>query len=179
MQGLLHNCPARAVGCLDLVLDPERHTMARRSTAAAVADQSSVAPPGYSAALRAITDRIRTAQLEAAAAASSILVVLYWDVGHLILTEQARYGWVPKSSKVSQPICGGCSRASAASQHGISSTCAPSPRRGRIGPSWRTSSSRFPGRTTKCVLRSRRSRIVHRQHPSTRNRPCDGHRAVE
>jgi len=50
-------------------------------------------PEGYKEFLRALKQRIRTAQVKAALAVNSELVVLYWQIGKGILTRQKSDGW--------------------------------------------------------------------------------------
>src|SRR6266508_1949079 len=53
-------------------------------------------PAGYGRLLTDIKTRIRTAQLRAVQAANRELVLLYWDIGHLILERQQLAGWGAK-----------------------------------------------------------------------------------
>ena len=57
---------------------------------------SDSAPTGYGAFLTALKERIRTAQIRAALAVNSELVLLYWRIGHDILTRQTAAGWGAK-----------------------------------------------------------------------------------
>ena len=50
-------------------------------------------PAKYGLCLRAVKERIRAAQVRAAFAASSELVLLYWDIGRSIAERQDREGW--------------------------------------------------------------------------------------
>lgn len=52
--------------------------------------------PGYDGFLRDLKQRIQTAQIKAALAVNSELVLLYWSIGHDILTRQAEQGWGTK-----------------------------------------------------------------------------------
>ena len=50
----------------------------------------------YARFLAGIKERIRTAQVKAALAANSELVLHYWEIGGDILVNQARQGWGAK-----------------------------------------------------------------------------------
>ena len=53
-------------------------------------------PAGYDRILADIKQRIRTAQVRAGLAANRELVLLYWDIGRIILDRQKREGWGAK-----------------------------------------------------------------------------------
>jgi predicted nuclease of restriction endonuclease-like (RecB) superfamily len=53
-------------------------------------------PRGYAAALREIKQRIRRERLRVVMAANSAMVLLYWDIGRMILDRQEREGWGAK-----------------------------------------------------------------------------------
>ncbi|MGH2615463.1 MAG: PDDEXK nuclease domain-containing protein [Thermomicrobiales bacterium] len=53
-------------------------------------------PTGYAAFLTDLKDRIRAAQVRAALAVNSELVLLYWQIGRGILERQEREGWGAK-----------------------------------------------------------------------------------
>ncbi len=53
-------------------------------------------PPSYGRLLAELKDRIRSARLRAAAAVNRELVLLYWEIGHDILSRQAEAGWGAK-----------------------------------------------------------------------------------
>jgi predicted nuclease of restriction endonuclease-like (RecB) superfamily len=53
-------------------------------------------PGDYEAVLGEIKSRIRTERLKAVLAANSAMVLLYWDIGRLILDRQQREGWGTK-----------------------------------------------------------------------------------
>lgn len=50
-------------------------------------------PAGYSDWLSDLKGRIHTAQQRATLAVNRELVLLYWQIGHDILTRQAAQGW--------------------------------------------------------------------------------------
>lgn len=50
-------------------------------------------PEGYAEALRAIRRRIQEERLRVVITANSAMILLYWDVGRLILERQDRAGW--------------------------------------------------------------------------------------
>lgn len=50
-------------------------------------------PGGYADALREIKDRIRQERLRVVMSANSAMVLLYWDLGRMILDRQDRAGW--------------------------------------------------------------------------------------
>ena len=56
----------------------------------------SVLPKSYAAVLEAVKERIRTAQLKAALAVNSELVMLYWSIGREIMERQDKEGWGSK-----------------------------------------------------------------------------------
>ncbi|MBI2926034.1 MAG: DUF1016 domain-containing protein [Verrucomicrobia bacterium] len=68
----------------------------RKLVVASPAEIVSPLPAGYDRLLADIKSRIRTAQLRATQAANRELVLLYWDIGHLILERQQREGWGAK-----------------------------------------------------------------------------------
>ncbi|MCX6907061.1 MAG: PDDEXK nuclease domain-containing protein [Verrucomicrobia bacterium] len=53
-------------------------------------------PAGYDRVLAGIKQRIRVAQVRAGLAANRELVLLYWDIGRIILDRQNREGWGAK-----------------------------------------------------------------------------------
>jgi predicted nuclease of restriction endonuclease-like (RecB) superfamily len=52
-----------------------------------------VLPRGYAEALRAIKRRIQHERVQAVLTANSAMVLLYWDLGQMILERQERAGW--------------------------------------------------------------------------------------
>lgn len=58
-----------------------------------VAPMRSELPKDYAAALAEIKDRVRQERLRVVLAANSAMVLLYWDIGRVILDRQAREGW--------------------------------------------------------------------------------------
>ncbi|GAP99871.1 PDDEXK nuclease domain-containing protein [Leptolyngbya sp. NIES-2104] len=61
-----------------------------------MAKSSSLVPEGYSQLLSDLKDRIRTAQVRAAVSVNRELVLLYWQIGQMILDRQAQAGWGAK-----------------------------------------------------------------------------------
>ena len=55
-----------------------------------------VLPQGYASLLNDLKERIRAAQVRAAVAVNCELVLLYWSIGHDILTRQKEQGWGSK-----------------------------------------------------------------------------------
>ena len=53
-------------------------------------------PADYGATLKAIKQRVQQVRVHAVLAANSAMVLLYWDVGRLILERQTREGWGAK-----------------------------------------------------------------------------------
>jgi hypothetical protein len=51
------------------------------------------APAGYGPWLASLKQRVRSAQLRAHRAVNTLLIQLYWDIGHDIVERQARDGW--------------------------------------------------------------------------------------
>ena len=64
--------------------------------AVSLAETNSPLPAGYDRLLADIKSRIRTAQLRATQAANRELVLLYWEIGNLILQRQRNEGWGAK-----------------------------------------------------------------------------------
>jgi predicted nuclease of restriction endonuclease-like (RecB) superfamily len=58
-----------------------------------VAPARSELPKDYAAVLAEIKDRVRQERLRVVLAANSAMVLLYWDIGRVILDRQAREGW--------------------------------------------------------------------------------------
>jgi predicted nuclease of restriction endonuclease-like (RecB) superfamily len=58
-----------------------------------VAPLRSDLPRDYAAALAKIKDRVRQERLRVVLAANSAMVLLYWDIGRVILDRQSREGW--------------------------------------------------------------------------------------
>ena len=58
-----------------------------------VAPPRSELPRGYAKALGEIKQRIQQARLRVVLAANSAMVLLYWDIGRMILDRQQREGW--------------------------------------------------------------------------------------
>jgi predicted nuclease of restriction endonuclease-like (RecB) superfamily len=58
--------------------------------------QTGLLPDGYGELLSQLKERIRAAQLRAAAAVNRELIVLYWQIGREILHRQQREGWGAK-----------------------------------------------------------------------------------
>ena len=63
-----------------------------------------VSSKGYQDLLSLVKNRIRTAQVRAALAVNSELVLLYWGIGKEILTGRAKRGGVRKSLNVLRTI---------------------------------------------------------------------------
>ncbi|BAY59804.1 hypothetical protein NIES2135_66810 (plasmid) [Leptolyngbya boryana NIES-2135] len=61
-----------------------------------MAKSSSLVPEGYPQLLNDLKERIRTAQVRAAVAVNRELVLLYWQIGRMILDRQAQAGWGAK-----------------------------------------------------------------------------------
>lgn len=61
-----------------------------------MARSSSLVPEGYPQLLNDLKERIRTAQVRAAVAVNRELVLLYWQIGRMILDRQAQAGWGAK-----------------------------------------------------------------------------------
>jgi len=53
-------------------------------------------PEGYAAWLKAIKERVRSAQQRAVLAANSEMILLYWQIGRDILERQNQQGWGAK-----------------------------------------------------------------------------------
>ena len=68
----------------------------REGVAFPVAPAHAGLPEGYAAVLAEIKRRIQTERLRVVMAANSAMVLLYWDIGRLILERQEREGWGAK-----------------------------------------------------------------------------------
>jgi len=53
-------------------------------------------PEGYAAILGEIKERIRAERLRVVMAANVAMVILYWDIGRMILDRQEKEGWGAK-----------------------------------------------------------------------------------
>jgi hypothetical protein len=57
----------------------------------------------YPALLKEVKDRIRQAQIKATMSANAKMILMYWDVWHIVATRQATEGWgaliIPRLSK--------------------------------------------------------------------------------
>ena len=65
----------------------------KRTSGRAVVRTSTGLPTGYATFLDEVKARIRNAQVKAALAVNSELVLLYWRVGHDIVARQKKEGW--------------------------------------------------------------------------------------
>ena len=79
------------------------HPLARKSRGRKREDASFPISPGsdalpdsYAAILREIKERIQTERLRVVMAANAAMVLLYWDIGRMILTRQKEEGWGAK-----------------------------------------------------------------------------------
>ncbi len=61
-----------------------------------MSDNRAVVPKGYTAFLKDLKERIRTAQVRASLAVNRELVLLYWCIGRDILVQQKKQGWGAK-----------------------------------------------------------------------------------
>lgn len=80
---------------------PEAETRPVRGRAQAearfpVAPSQAALPEDYAAALAAIKSRIQEERLRVVLSANAAMVLLYWDIGQMILARQARAGWGAK-----------------------------------------------------------------------------------
>jgi len=74
----------------------KKSTSSLRRTEKVPKRRVSVLPKSYAAVLEAVKERIRTAQLKAALAVNSELVMLYWSIGREIMERQDKEGWGSK-----------------------------------------------------------------------------------
>jgi len=58
-----------------------------------VSKLSSKSLRGYADLLREVKSRIQQAQTKAILSANAVMIRLYWDIGHLLVQQQARQGW--------------------------------------------------------------------------------------
>lgn len=81
-----------------LATDSERSSRGRKREGASfpVAPARAGMPDGYAAVLADIKQRIQAERLRVVMAANSAMVILYWDIGRLILDRQEREGWGAK-----------------------------------------------------------------------------------
>lgn len=68
-------------------------TLIRRSP---MSDKTLSLPENYDDFLRALKERIRSAQVKAALAVNQELILLYWQIGREILSRQQQAGWEQK-----------------------------------------------------------------------------------
>lgn len=61
-----------------------------------VGERRSLLPGDYAVALEEIKERIRSGRLRTVLAANAAMVLLYWDIGTIILARQAKEGWGAK-----------------------------------------------------------------------------------
>lgn len=75
--------------------DRERRVRGRSKSGAAfpAAPPKSVLPKGYRSVLGTIKDRVRQERIRVALSANSALILLYWDIGRLVLQRQGHAGW--------------------------------------------------------------------------------------
>jgi len=71
---------------------------ARENAAFPAAPPLSGLPRDYAAILGEIKQRIREERLRVVMAANSAMILLYWDIGRLILERQERAGWGSRGS---------------------------------------------------------------------------------
>lgn len=50
-------------------------------------------PPSYASTLADIKDRIQSERLRVVMAANSALILMYWDIGRVIIARQEAEGW--------------------------------------------------------------------------------------
>lgn len=67
-----------------------------KSSDPAVAPSLTIVPEGYAEFLQAVKERVQSAQIRAALAVNSELILLYWGIGRDILTRQREQGWGAK-----------------------------------------------------------------------------------
>lgn len=84
----------QALACHDKFV--KKATPPKGSGAPIRVQPTAAAPAGYAPLLAEIKARVQAARLKAGLAANQELLVLYWDVGHLILGRQRREGWGAK-----------------------------------------------------------------------------------
>ncbi len=58
--------------------------------------KDSLLPSGYLEVLEDIKERVRTARIQASLSVNRELIILYWEIGHLILKCQEAEGWGTK-----------------------------------------------------------------------------------
>jgi len=78
--------------------DETRRSLGRATDQAAFPAPSPVSsmPSGYASLLRDIKQRIQQGRVQTVLAANSAMVMLYWDVGRVILERQGQEGWGAK-----------------------------------------------------------------------------------
>jgi hypothetical protein len=78
-------------------------------------------PTDYGATLKAIQQRVRQERTRVILSANAALILLYWDIGRMIVERQSREGWgAPRSSIGSDGICVGRFLKCRGSRHGTS-----------------------------------------------------------
>ncbi len=76
--------------------DRRRRERGRNEASFPVAPPKAELPDGYVDALSEIKNRIRQTRLKTVLAANSAMILLYWDIGRLILKRQETEGWGAK-----------------------------------------------------------------------------------
>jgi hypothetical protein len=104
-------------------------------------------PRGYAETLGDLKQRIQQERLRVVLAASSAMVLLYWDIGQVILERQQREGWGRRSSIGCRQICARPTPRCGGSLREISSTCAALRRPGPTGQLCKSRLHNYPGIT--------------------------------
>ena len=76
--------------------DEQRSLRPLKAPLAPMPSPDAALPTDYGQLLAELKDRIRSARLRTAAAVNRQLVLLYWEIGHDILSRQAEAGWGAK-----------------------------------------------------------------------------------
>jgi hypothetical protein len=88
--------PAKKKSAVVRVQDRKARGTRREDVSFPVAPGRAELPEGYASFLGESKQRIQTERLRVIMAANSAMVILYWDIGRLILDRQQREGWGAK-----------------------------------------------------------------------------------
>jgi predicted nuclease of restriction endonuclease-like (RecB) superfamily len=74
----------------------KNHGKSKKNVLVPAATSLADVPPSYAEVLQSIKTQIQQSRLKAVLSANSSLVLLYWQIGQIILTRQTNEGWGAK-----------------------------------------------------------------------------------
>lgn len=80
----------------DLVFKRDSRGRNREGVSFPVPPKRSVMPTGYAGTLKSLKERIRNERIRVALSANSAMVMMYWEIGRVILERQSSKGWGAK-----------------------------------------------------------------------------------